>query len=110
MYPFSDWRDHRSHGLDQYTDEVCSRAESIMNSLIGALIKLGMSADESLKVQEFEKAVKAFNELNDEDGSIIETDEREELFPIFEEIAKTVGIDTGKYGGGEGIASEWREW
>jgi hypothetical protein len=41
---------------------------------------------------------------------MIETGEREELCELFNLMAVDCGIDPGKYGGGEGLASEWRDW
>ena len=49
--------------------------------------------------------------LNDRTGrKLIETGEREQLFVLFEKIAPAAGIESQRYGGGEGIASEWRDW
>ena len=110
-YPFDSWRQAFSQGLVQYSEENCLKAESILDTLTAGLTRLGLGAPEAAKVSLFEVAVKAFNDLNEETGgSLIETGEREQLFPLFERIASAVGIDTKKYGGGEGIASEWRDW
>ncbi len=110
-YPFEEWKTYFEGGLEQYTVENCENVEQIMNDLIHELVVLGKNATESSKVAKFEIAVKALNKLNDDSGySLIETGEREQLFMLFEYIALLSGIDSSKYGAGEGIASEWRDW
>ena len=89
---------------------------SIYNQLglttqISNIIQIGKNAEESKKVKLFERSVKKFNCLNEEsDESLIETDERETLCELFDKIALIVNIDVSKYGDGDGIASEWRNW
>jgi hypothetical protein len=110
-FPFEKWKTYVDNGLEQYTDENCEKARTIMDRLIASLVRLGPDAKEAQKVAHFETAVKAFNQLNEDSGGcLIETGEREELFEIFELIAAAAGIDSRKYGAGEGIASEWRDW
>lgn len=83
----------------------------ILNNLLSSLMALGEAADEAKKVAHFETAVIALNDLNDDtDGSLIETDEREELCDLFNKIGLAAGIDVEKYGDGEGLESEWRDW
>jgi len=51
------------------------------------------------------------NKMNaDCDGALIETAEREDLCTLLDQIAIAASIDPSKYGGGEGIATEWRDW
>ncbi|MEP3476676.1 MAG: hypothetical protein ABJN57_10685 [Hyphomicrobiales bacterium] len=110
-YPFNGWRDNFKHGLEQYTEENCNKAQAILDSLISNLISLGEDAEEAQKVEKFKIAVLSLNELNDAtDGSLIETGEREDLCELFDQIAKAAGIESSKYGAGEGIASQWRDW
>ena len=110
-YPFEQWRASAQHGLDQYTEENCEAAKRILDTLLADLVALGESAPEEEKIQKFEIAVEAFNELNEEtDGALIETGEREELCELFNVIAVKAGIDPSQYGDGEGPASEWRDW
>ncbi len=110
-YPFARWREGEAHGLEQYTEENCNAARGIFDDLIAELIKLGEEAREEDKIGKFKIAVESLNELNDEtDGALIETGEREELCPLIDLIARKVGMDPNKYGDGEGLASEWRDW
>ena len=86
------------------------KAQTILDRLIENLIKIGPQASESEKVNQFKVAVESLNKLNDEIGDLIETGEREELCELFDQIAEAAGFDSKKYGGGEGIADEWRNW
>ena len=110
-YPFNLWRKLCNKRMPQYSEGNCHEAETILNDLTYGLMLLGLGAAESAKVGLFEVAVKAFNRLNEEtDRFLIETVERVELFRLFDRIAAAVGLDTKKYGGGQGISSEWRAW
>ncbi|HEY9046381.1 MAG TPA: hypothetical protein VIN08_10820 [Ohtaekwangia sp.] len=110
-YPFDRWLEAYDQGLDQYTDENCDRAKIILDNLIEKLISLEETASLPDKVDVFREAVLQLNFLNDEiDGSLIETGEREDLCKLFDEIALAAGLNPSEYGGGEGIASEWRDW
>ncbi len=118
IYPFNNWREaffpneeHGSEGMEQYSEENCSAAESILDRLIADLGAAGEDVPEEQKVKFFQTAVEYLNELNDEnDGCFIETGEREDLCELFDQIAIAAGIDVEKYGDGDGIASEWRDW
>jgi hypothetical protein len=107
--PFSDWSTKYELGLEQYTQANCDRAERILTELVDGLIEVGATAPEAEKVDLFKTAVEALNALDDE-TNMIETSEREELCELFNLIAVDCGIDPGKYGSGEGLASEWRDW
>lgn len=108
---FNGWRYYLKHLLDKYREENCNKVQAIFNSLISNLISLGEGAEEAQKVEKFKIAVLSLNELNDAtDGSLIETGEREDLCELFDQIAKAAGIESSKYGAGEGIASQWRDW
>ncbi len=112
-YPFDRWREGEAHGLDQYTEENCNAARAIFDKLIAQLINLGESASEENKMAQFKIAVESLNELNDEaegGGALIETSERDDLCDLIYVITEKCGIDPKKYGGGEGPASEWRDW
>jgi hypothetical protein len=110
-YPFLKWATNFARGMEQYTPDNCTRAAAIFDTLIAKLTTLGATAPEAQKIDQFEVAVVALNDLNDEEGgSIIETGEREELCELFNLIAEAANIDWKKYGGGEGPASEWRDW
>jgi hypothetical protein len=110
-YPFIRWQTYKDNGLEQYTKENCEAAKHILDTLLSNLVALGEDARERDKIQKFQVAVEFLNSLNDEtDGSLIETDEREELCELLNMIAAKAGIDPNKYGDGEGPASEWRDW
>ncbi len=110
LYPFTRWEESAQHGLHQYTPEACAKFVTIFDQLLERLAELGPSAAESEKIEAFKEAITATNELNEEDESLIETGEREDLCELCNVIARTVGIDPEKYGAGEGPASEWRDW
>ena len=110
-YPFDKWKSYKDDGLEQYTKENCEAAKHIFDTLLSNLVALGENASEEDKIQKFQIAVESLNSLNDEtDGSLIETDEREELCELFNMISVKAGIDPRNYGDGEGPASEWRDW
>jgi hypothetical protein len=108
-FPFSEWKAGLGHGLDQYTEANCNRAERILNDLVDGLIEVGEAASEAKKIGLFKTAVEALNTL-DAETHMIETGEREELCDLFNLMAVDCGIDPSKYGDGEGLASEWRDW
>ena len=108
-FPFSEWKAGLGHGLDQYTEANCNRAERILNDLVDGLIEVGEAASETKKIGLFKTAVEALNAL-DAETHMIETGEREELCDLFNLMAVDCGIDPSKYGDGEGLASEWRNW
>jgi len=110
-YPFASWRAAFENGLDQYTEENCNKAKAIFDNLISGLIELGENADEDKKVNLFKHAILATNALNEEcDDCLIETGEREDLCELTDVITKACGLNPEKYGDGEGLATEWREW
>jgi hypothetical protein len=106
-YPFAAWQ---SSGLEQYTPEACTLFVAIFDDLIAKLASLGEGAQEDQKIAAFKTAVEALNTLNEEDESLIETGEREDLCELCNVIATAAGMDHTKYGDGEGPASEWRDW
>jgi hypothetical protein len=106
-YPFQRWGES---GLDQYTPEVCAAFTRIFDKLIADLGKLGVNADDEAKLAAFEQAVLALNDLDDEDDRLIETEEREQLCALVNTIGAAAGLDPTEYGGGAGLAEEWREW
>ena len=105
-YPFDRWFDN---GLEQYTRANCDAARRIFDDLLSKLVGFGESAPARDKIACFKAAVEALNQLNDK-TEIIETGEREELCELIDDIGRAVGLNPEDYGGGEGIASEWREW
>jgi hypothetical protein len=107
--PVSKWRAAGERGWDLYSKANCDRAEGILHDLVDGLIDAEETASEEKKVAVFKSAVESLNALNDETG-MIETGEREDLCEVLDLIATDCGIDPGKYGNGEGIATEWRDW
>jgi len=106
-YPFSGWRES---GLEQYTEQACSSFVAIFDDLIAKLVALGPDAPADAKLALFREAIEATNELDEQDCSLIETGEREELCELTNQIAVAAGLDPDMYGDGEGPASEWRNW
>jgi hypothetical protein len=110
-YPFENWREAFNDGLEQYTQENCDKAKKIFDDLILGLINIGEDASEQEKVKLFKAAILETNDLNTEcDDGLIETGEREDLCELTDKISIACGLDPKKYGDGEGLASEWREW
>jgi len=108
-FPVAKWRTAGERGWELYSKDKRDRAESNLHELIDGLIHVGEEAPEAKKVALFKKTVEALNELNDE-TEMIETGEREDLCELLDQIAADCGIDPGKYGNGEGLATEWRDW
>jgi hypothetical protein len=106
-YPFGRWQ---QSGMEQYTPEACAEFAAIFDRLIAALVRDGESATEQVKLEHLRTAIKELNTLNEQDESLIETGEREDLCALVNLITTACGMDPSKYGDGEGPASEWREW
>ncbi len=107
QYPFKRWSES---GLDQYTEEACTKFARIFDTLIDRLTSLGEATSESDKLKSFHQAVVALNTLNETDDSLIETGEREDLCELSNVIAVAAGLNPENYGDGEGPASQWRDW
>ncbi len=97
-------------GMTQYSKENCNKGESIFLNLLNALEKLGINGEEEIKILAFKTSVEAMNNLNKLIPDFIETGERESLCYLYDEVAKLAGLEPSKFGAGDGIASEWREW
>ena len=110
QFPFKQWRAGEAEGMEQYSKENCDAMAAIFDRLLQRLIALGEGAPEPDKLAAFQEAIEATNELNAQELNLIETGEREQLGDLCNEIARAAGIDPIKYGGGEGPASEWRDW
>jgi hypothetical protein len=106
-YPFTRWRES---GLEQYTEDACSSFAAIFDKLIAKLATLGADASEVAKLSLFQEAIEATNALNEQDESLIETGEREDLCELTNRVAVAANLEPEKYGDGEGLASEWRDW
>lgn len=110
FYPFKNWSKRYDSGLVQYTEENCNKAQKIFDDLIDELTGIGANATENQKKELFEKSILALNQLNETVEGLIETEEREELCALINKITIVCGLDPKRYGDGEGLASEWREW
>ena len=91
-----------------YTQKHVDECGEIIDDLFSALSAL----PDTNRSDEIRKAVKwavvKLNKLNDKcDGSLIETDQREDLCALLLGAAKTAGLDSAD---GEDITEEWREW
>lgn len=74
------------------------------------MIASGETGDKTEKEKYFEDAITSLNELNEEDDSLIETGEREDLCELIDQITIAAGLNPENYADGEGIADLWREW
>jgi hypothetical protein len=115
-YPFNRWSEsffpdeNDVGGMEQYAPENCDGAADIMNELIADLVSAGENAAESEKMQLFEKAVEAYNDMDDEIAGFIEIGERDDLCEIFDIITMAAGLNPEDYADGEGITDLWRRW
>lgn len=109
-YPFKYWLEDYQEGIGRYSEEHCANTQSIFDGLIESLINLGKDASEPHKVELFESAVRRLNLVREAHPELIETMEREEFCDLFDAIALAAELKPESYGGGEGIATEWREW
>jgi hypothetical protein len=110
FYPFDRWRESYQEGLTQYTKQNCDKTKRIFDDLISSLIDLGENGSEEQKKALFKTAIIKTNKLDNEIEGLIETGEREDLCELTDKITIACGLEPDKYGGGEGLASEWREW
>ena len=109
-FPFQKWQANFPN-MEQYTQENCMAAQTILDKLIDGLIQLGEDAPEAQKVEQFRISVEALNALNEEiDHVLIETGEREELCDLLDAITIAANLNPEDYADGEGIADEWRDW
>jgi hypothetical protein len=109
-YPFAHWV-AAGEFLKQYSEANCAAVAGIFDALIEELAMLGEQASSEAKLEAFREAVEALNTLNAEaGGNLIETGEAEQLVALCNVIAAASGLEPAHYGGGEGVASEWREW
>jgi hypothetical protein len=109
-YPFDNWRKGFDGGLTQYTEENCTKMKRVFDDLINDLVEAGENISDNAKVELFKKAILKTNQLNDQIEGLIETGEREDLCELTDKIAIACGLNPEKYGDGEGLATEWREW
>ena len=110
LYPFKEWRARYKEGFEQFTAANCKKATQIADALVTGLMAL-KEGTEAQKMDLFKTAVVAYNQLNDTTGgTLLETEEREELIDLLNTISSLAGLNPGNYGNGEGVATEWRDW
>ena len=105
----SDGGDSGDSGFDAgYAQEHVDRCAEILEVFFDELSQVGGTDDRDAEIMEAVKtAVTELNALNEEtDGSLIETDQREQLCEIIIASAQEAGLSTQ----GEDITEEWREW
>jgi hypothetical protein len=68
-------------------------ARRIIRETIDTLIELGPDAPEPARLDEINRCVERFNELDEDEGGFIETIEREDIGELVWEIAELVGLD-----------------
>lgn len=111
LYPFAKWRKNFfDYEMEQYTEVNCNEAKSIFDNLISELIKLGENRSKTKREKCFEDAIISLNNLNENEPGIIETQEREELCELIDQITLASGLNPKNYAEGEGIADLWRDW
>ena len=83
--------------------QICS---SILYAYSDSLLAVNGNRQGILSV--VEKTVKQLNKLNNNcDGSLIETDQREQIYSIIESLAREFGLIIED---NEDITEKWREW
>jgi hypothetical protein len=90
-----------------YTQEHIDRSNEILDAFVSKLEQVSDSNRNTEIMEAVKTAVLELNALNEEcDGSMIETDQREQLCEIIISAAKEAGLVTSEYD----ITEEWREW
>lgn len=108
-YPFESWYKIYLLGTGGlYNRKNCEMMQSIFDSLIDELIKLGENASQEKKLLLFKFAVERLNTIVRNNSVLIETEERSEFISLFDEIAVASGMNVEDFE--YGITSEWREW
>ena len=97
----------KAKALDDWEEVVpkklIKKCRKIIEKSVKAVEKLGASPKSSKVLKIIQRGVESLNELEDED-SFIETDEREDLCDIFNQLANMAGIDE------DSVADRWRDW
>jgi hypothetical protein len=108
LTPIAHWRADLAAGAhagpNEFTEESIGKCETILVKFLDELAAAGR--DRTRQRAAFERAVKAFDRLNEESrGDLIETGEREELGAFFNRAADIAGL---AYEDGD-VTWEWRE-
>lgn len=93
---FSNWRSP--------SKDATAASRELMAQTVRALIKLGPAASQKKRMQELQRCIESFNEL-DQRLEFIETVEREDICREFEAIVHACGL-----GPHEQLADQWRDW
>jgi hypothetical protein len=95
------------HRLDRLTykgEEGLRALKAPIAELLADLRQLSLDAADESKVKLVKRCVEKLNKLNEEwDGDLLSTDEREEIIPLLDAIAKKVGLRPYE----DGFHGEW---
>jgi hypothetical protein len=100
--PFDYWPNEGSDDADE--------GEGLFYDLIDQLIAFGQDGDLAAKTEAIQAAVLALNRMHTAHPDLIETEEREDICEMLNEIAAAAGIDVSAYAKEGSIADLWREW
>ena len=90
-----------------YTQEHVDQCSKIIDDLLAGLSILSGPQKEESILKLVQVAVVELNKINEKcDGSLIETEQREELCELIILAAKHAGLESGE----RDITEEWREW
>ena len=93
-------------GGEDYTKEDVSKCEQLVHTYLEALGAMSDPTNDAI-MDCVKKAVLALNQLNeDTDYSMIETEERENIW----ELIQTSAVECGLQDPSDDITEEWREW
>jgi len=89
-----------------YTQKHVDRCARIIDAYLDLLERMSGPGEDQKILRAAEKTVRSLNTLNEEcDGSLIETDQREDICGVMITAAKYAGLATD----GD-FTEEWREW
>ena len=90
-----------------YTQEHVDECAGIIDAYLATVSAItGVDRDRRI-LDAVKSVVLALNALNDRcDGTLIETDQREELCPLIIAAARLAGLTADQYD----VTEEWREW
>jgi hypothetical protein len=90
-----------------YTQEHVDRCSEIMDDFLAVLGKAPDAQKNKYIMTAVKKTILSLNKLNEKcDGSLIETDQREDLAELINLAAKHAGLESGA----DYITYKWREW
>ena len=91
----------------EYTQVDIDRCAKIIDGFLASLEDIPKGKEHGSILKAVKAAVTKLNKLNDRcDGTLIETDQREQLCELIITAAKRAGLVSSVYD----ITEEWREW